>query len=86
MGNTCCGDGKGRQMTYESTIKVQGWIRHIAAKRILKAKVRTWLMNVANMRSPRSNSKLLEDKVVDQILKESFDPATRRYLIDRKFT
>jgi hypothetical protein len=55
-------------MTYESTVKVQGWVRHIAAKQILKGEVRKWLMNVADMRSPRSNSKLLEDRVVEQIL------------------
>ena len=81
MGNTCCGDGKGRKMTFEAIVKLQGWARSMKAKQIIRQKLMQWLVQIGDIESPRSGAKLIDRDTIERIVTESLQPGTRRYLI-----
>ena len=43
MGNTCCGDSKGRKMTLEAILRMQGFARKLQAEAQKSEKLRQWI-------------------------------------------
>jgi len=70
MGNTCCGDGKGRKMSHDSTLKLQGWSRTKVKVAARKELLRQFLASIGNIESPRNPGvKMIDEMSIDLILK-----------------
>lgn len=67
-------------MTLDSTLKLQGWSRTNVKVAARKALLKAFLASIGNIESPRNPGvKMIDDQTIDHILKQSMNPATRRF-------